>query len=210
MVKYNNDGSINGEESYVLIAEQQAGFLTASPLKGGVDQYSPLNGNITYRVMGNYAGNVVNGSVKETTRSFKNLFDDGFLPFTIPELVGQGKVEKSTVSFSYSAPTIKVTDIAAQSASSNYLISDITFEVRNVAGELVFTACYANVSEHFAPNNLKTFPLTEAMTENQMYANGDYVGENLAKYTDGTYTIEILCRLSTGELISVYSGKLTK
>ena len=210
VVKYNDDGSINGEESYVLIAEQKASFLTASPLAGGVDQYSPLNGNITYRIMGNYAGNVVNGSVKEMKRSFKNLFDDGFLPFTIPELVGQGEVERSTVSFSYSAPTIKVTDIAAQSASSNYLISDITFEVRNVAGELVFTACYANVSEHFSPNDLKTFPLTMAMTANQMYANGGYVGENLAKYTDGTYTIEILCRLSTGELISAYSGKLTK
>jgi hypothetical protein len=209
VVMYNDDGTINGDESYVLIAEQKASFLTASPLKGGVDLYSPLNNRgITYRIMGNYAGNVVNDNVKTMKWSFTHLYNEGFLPFTTPELAGKSVVEESYATISYSGATITPDILKKHSISSNYPISDVNFEVRNDKGEVVFTACFGNTTSN--PFAMKKRSLSDALTNNKMYANTQYIYNNLSNYTDGTYTIEILCRLSTGELTSVYLGTLTK
>jgi hypothetical protein len=208
VVVRNSDGTINGDESYVLIAEQKASFLTAAPTKGGVDLYSPLDDGITYRIMGNYAGNIVNGTVREMKWTFKKLYSEGFLPFTVPELAGKDDVEKSVVSMNYTAPSITLNTLSNKSITSNYPISDVNFRVINSKGETVFTACFGNATD--TPFDMKTRYLSDALTNNRMYEDRSYIKNNLSKYTDGTYTIEVLCRLGTGELISVYLGTLTK
>ena len=209
VVVYNNDGTINGDESYVLIAEQKASFLTASPTKGGVDLYSPLNDRgITYRIMGNYAGNTVNETLREMKWSFKTLYDKGFLPFTVPELAGKGKVETSYVEFEYNKDTISLDVMKNLKIASNYVISDVTINVTDASGNLVFTAFYGNITD--TPMDMKIRLLDDILTSNRIYENRSHIKDNLENYTDGTYTIEILCRLGTGELKSVYNGKLVK
>lgn len=209
VVVYNNDGTINGDESYVLIAEQKASFLTASPTKGGVDLYSPLNNRgITYRIMGNYAGNTVNETLREMKWSFKTLFDKGFLPFTVPELAGKGKVEKSYVEFEYNKETISIDVMKNLELCSNYVISDVTINVKDASGNLVFTACYGNITN--TPIEMRIRLFEDILTANKMYENKSHIKDNLEKYTDGTHTIEILCRLGTGELVSAYVGTLAE
>ena len=207
VIVYNEDGTINGEESYMLIGEQKASFLTASPLKGGIDLYSPLNDRgVTYRIMGNYAGNTVNGNVRTMKWTFKYLFDEGFLPFTVPELAGTGIVEESYVSMNYSAETITLSKLESCSVTSNYFISDVNFALRDAEGNVVFTACFGNYVNN--PSLMTKYSLSNALKSNNMYADKAYVYNNLVNYTDGTYTLEISCRLSTGELISVFNGSL--
>ena len=209
VVVYNDDGTINGDESYVLIAEQKASFLTASPEKGGVDLYSPLNSRgVTYRIMGNYAGNTVNETLREMKWSFKTLFGEGFLPFTVPELAGTGKVEVSEIEFEHTEPSISLKTLETLTVSSNYVISDISFEIRDESGNTVFTACYGNITD--VPYQMMTRSFSDALTKNDMYTSKTHVKDNLGKYTNGTYTIEILCRLGTGELKSAYVGTLTE
>ena len=209
VVVYNDDGTINPYKSYVLVAEQKATFLTDSPEYGGVDLYSPLNDSgETYRVMGNYPGVEVNGEITEMKWDFYTLYDENYSPFTIPELAGTGAVEKSKVTFKHKNETITIDDIKSQTVSANYMISDVTFTVRDKDGSVVFEGYHAN--DKTTPNKTKKCALETAFTENIIYSDADYLYNNLIKYTDGTYTLEILCQLSTGELLSAYKGTLTE
>jgi hypothetical protein len=88
------------------------------------------------------------------------------------------------------------------------MISDVTIEIQNQKGANMFRGWFANVTDD--PNHTKYRLLSDALNNNEMYSNKGHIGERLKKYTDGTYQIEILCRLSTGELLSVYKGTLTE
>ncbi|MBR5452977.1 MAG: hypothetical protein IKV54_02760, partial [Clostridia bacterium] len=209
VVVYNDDGAINPYKSYVLIGEQKASFLTDSPKYGGVDLYSPMNGNgETYRVMGNYPGNTVNGKITEMKWTFYELFEDNYTPFTVPELAGTGEVEKAKLTFKYTESAISIEGIRGMTVSSNYMISDVIFNVTDAEGNLVFSGCHAN--ENTNVKKTMKCALEGAFIENILYEDTDYLYNNLAKYTDGNYTVEITCRISTGELLSAYKGTLVE
>ena len=84
--------------------------------------------------------------------------------------------------------------------------SDVNFEVRDAEGNVVFTACFGNYVDR--PYKMRSYSLSGALTSNNMYADKSHVYNNLVNYTDGTYTLKISCRISTGELISVFEGSL--
>ena len=205
------DGSIDGEKSYVLVAEQKASFLTASPTKGGVDLYSPLNDKgITYRIMGNFAGNIVNDKVKEMKWTFQTLYDKGYLPFTIPELLGTDPVEAPEIKFNHTADKISLsTELTKLTVFANYAISDIHINIKDASGNQVYSAMYCKVGNDIAA--LKYASLDEALNNNLIYKDKTTIGKTLkSQYADGSYTIEIVCRLGTGEELVVYTGTLTK
>ncbi|MBR2635043.1 MAG: hypothetical protein IKD31_05640 [Clostridia bacterium] len=205
-VVYNANGTINGTESYVLIAEQKASFLTASPAKGGVDLYSPMNSEgATYRIMGNWPGTIVNEKVKEMKWNFVYLFDTGYLPFTIPEFSGADPVEKAEASMSHPSETIKFHTIKAKTITSNYCISDVTINVKNKDGKIVYSGFYCPTG---VPS--KTVSLEGALLNNVIYKNKGAINLALSGYTDGNYTLEVQCRVSTGELFTVYTGTITE
>lgn len=212
VVVYNDDGSINPTESYLLIAEQKASFLSASPLKGGVDLYSPLNESkgLTYRIMGNYAGNVVNDKVKEMKWTFDYLYTEGYLPFTIPELVGQDDVEEVDIKFNTQATgdTITLAQLKSSNITCNYPISDVHVTLIDKEGNQVFTGMYAEGATNII--DLKNVRVTDVLTNNAIYASKDYIEEGLLEYGFSKYTIEISCRVSTGELITIYTGTFKK
>jgi hypothetical protein len=168
VIVYNDDGSIDGKESYLLIAEQKASFLDKSPLKGGVDLYSPLNEKkgLTYRIMGNYAGNIVNDKVKDMKWTFEYLYKEGYLPFTIPELVGQDEVEEPEIKFNTQATgdTITLAQLKSSNLQCNYPISDIHFTLTDNEGKVVFTGMYAEGAANVI--DLKNARMSDALTNN--------------------------------------------
>ena len=207
VVVYNDDGSINGEKSYVCVAEQKASFLTAAPSSGGVELYSPLNANgTTYRIMGNYWGTVVNGVVKDMEWSFEELYDKGFLPFTVPELIGLDPIEEAEVGFSHEGSTITMYELSAASVTSNYFISDIHFTVKDKSGNETYIGMYASSTEDYL--DYTPTVLSNALIKNKIYSSKTYIKTELDKYMNGDYTIIITCRVSTGELLTVYTGTL--
>ena len=207
VVVYKADGSIDGDKSYVCVAEQKASFLTASPSKGGVDLYSPLNDKgITYRIMGNYWGTVVNGVVKDMEWSFKELYDKGFLPFTAPELIGKDPVEAATASFSYTQGSITLSQLSAAKVTSNYSISDVHFTVKDANGNDTYIGMYAK--EAGTLSGYRSSSMSEALKNNIIYSSKSYIQSELEKYVGKGYTLVITARVSTGELLTVYTGTL--
>lgn len=207
VVVYKADGSIDGNKSYLCIAEQQAYFLTDAPENGGIELYSPLGGEgLTYRVMGNYWGSVVNGQVKDMEWSFKELYDQGFLPFTAPELVGKNPVEKATVTFSHKKDTITMGELGLSKVTSNYSISDVHFTVRDADGTETYIGMYAKQAGTLAA--YKVSELANGLSNNIIYSSKDYIRTELEKYTGGSYELIVTCRVSTGELLTAYTGTL--
>lgn len=216
VVVRDSEGRIDGNASYVLIAEQTSLFLTATPDKGGVPLYSPLGDKgLTYRIQGNFSGNIVNGKVKEMKRSFEYLFKQGYLPFTVPELVGKSLIERTRIGLydaeneAYKEKVIKASELKGMTIQSNYAISDIHFIIRDENGNELFNSMYAFVANDVT--SLMTFTMKGALLDNPLYANGGHI--NVAVWdhaASGKNTLEITARVSTGELISVYKGTLTE
>ncbi|MBR2635044.1 MAG: hypothetical protein IKD31_05645 [Clostridia bacterium] len=209
-VVYQSNGLIDGENSYIIYAEQQAHFRTASPLDGGVELYSPLNGDgATFRIQGFYPGTVMNGQVKEMKWTFNTLYEKGYFPFTIPEYSGAAPIEPATATIGHDSDKIRLSGLRMKTLSSNYYVSDVHFSVKDANGKEVFTAVYCSDGKTSA-HSMKNVPLNPALFANPIYDSKGYINFNLSKYTDGNHTLEIQCRVSTGEMLSAYVGTLTE
>ena len=220
-VVYGENGEIDGEQSYVLIGEQTAGFLTAPPDDGGVERYSPLNDKgDTYRIQGNYSGDIVNGEVWDMKWNFDHLFGMGYMPFTVKELCGLKPVDKSEVELvlsdeKYTADHIKADELGKMNIKSNYAISDTHFIIIDENGNEVFSAMYAALAEDIdrdAPvESLKNYSVHTALFDNLIYQDRELIDKNVQNYaTKGNYKLKITARVSTGELLTVYEGTLIK
>jgi len=210
-----SNGVIDGDNSYVLIAEQDCCHLTTSPPRGGVDRYAPLNdkGDV-YRMSGNFAGNMDSGKVFEGKMTFQELYESGFLPFTIPELAGTDPIEKVSLELYksntlYTDSAVKVGDLKSMTIKCNYAISDIHFIIRDENGNEIFNAMYPKFANDVP--TLMTYSLNDALYENTIFQNNGIINravwENAA---GGKNTLEITARVSTGELLTVYKGTLTE
>lgn len=127
--------------------------------------------------------------------TFAELFKSSYLPFTIKEFIGQDPVEKGTATLvSDQTFPLSVDSLAKATVEANYEISDITARVTDENGKEVYSYT-SNCSwlEYKKQLNTTIFPAKLS-----------------AFAKKGGHKIEILCRIGTGELISVYSGELTK
>lgn len=221
VVAYGENGEIDGENSYVLIGEQTAGYLTEAPQKGGELRYSPMNDKgDTYRIQGNFAGDIVNGKVRDMKWSFDYLFKAGYMPFTLKELCGQKSVDRSEVSLllsdeSYNASYIKASEIENMRITSNYAISDTHFIIIDSNGNEVFSAMYGALAEDIEREKsvdvLKNYSIKTALFENVIYHDKECINKAIQKYAEeGGYKLKITARVSTGELLTVYEGELVK
>lgn len=221
VVVYDESGEIDGEQSYVLIGEQTAGFLTAPPDDGGVERYSPMNDKgDTYRIQGNYSGDVVNGEVWDMKWSFDYLFRVGYMPFTVKELFGLKAVDKSEIALilsdeAYTDDYVKTSDLKQMTIKSNYPISDAHFIIIDEDGNEVFNAMYAALTEDIdrvAPaESLKKYSVHTALFENIIYQDKEIINKNIESYAiKGGYSLKITARVSTGELLTVFEGALIK
>ena len=116
-VVYNEDGTINGEESWLCIIEQ-----------GAIWEEGVSTGGIPYQ----YERSI------ERKFTFNKLFTGAYLPFTFGELIGTDPIEETEVTFSYSGETITKEQLFSAKVTSNYNISDVYIYVYDAAGNEIY------------------------------------------------------------------------
>ncbi len=171
VVVKNADGTINGDKSYVTILDQT--FSKHTTIQENGIKIDTL------------------GSVDDK-RSFKELFDAGCIPFTIPEFIGLDPVEKSEISTNHTKDTITYNELSSVKITSNYAISYATFTVKNSKGKVLY-------SEHVytcAQQLLEFKPFNGLVLDTKL----------LRELADGKNTMEITARIGTGEVLTVFSG----
>lgn len=167
-------GKVDPEKSYILYIDQHSGWKD--------DQQT--NGDPFLRQGG------VNSKM-----TFKKLFNSSYLPFTLPELVGEDPVEKSETTFSFTeGDTISIQQLKDSSVTSNYAISDTYVIILDKDGKQVE---YKAVRARRA--SVKVMSL-----ENAVFST------SLSKYANDDHSIRVEVQISTGERVCVYEGRLTK
>ncbi|MBQ4037419.1 MAG: hypothetical protein IJC84_04765 [Clostridia bacterium] len=178
VVKRNADGTINGEESYCYFQDQQHLRKDAVQPDG-----SPLS--------------VMKGV--EHKYSFKELYQKGYLPFTLAEFHGLDPVEKGEVSFTLGdKESLSVKDFLTGEIRANYAISDVNITFFDKEGKVTGTHPYL-MATHKGIRNLS---LKSAVFGPQAMMTRYITGE-------GT-TMRVDVRISTGEVFTVYQGGITK
>ena len=164
------DGKIDPDQSYITYLDQGSSWTTGKQpggtkikTQGGVDK----------------------------KMTFAQMYNDGYLPWRIPEFAGLDPVEKAAASISLSGDTT-VSRLLSAKLSANYPISDITFTVKDQSGNVVKTVTVPTLDL-----NIREHVLAAAVRNAQ-----------LEGFADGKHTIEISIRISTGEKLPVYTGTL--
>lgn len=126
--------------------------------------------------------------------TFRELLDHGYIPFTFGEFLGTDPVEETQCSFSHTGDTITPSQLRAGTVNANYGLSDAYAIIRDKDGNPVFQCVKRAEKAGTATLNFyKTYP-----------------DDAFDDYASGEYTVEILCQLSTGERLSIYTGTLVK
>lgn len=113
----NEDGTINGEESY-LVCSDQICYNTTDKYKR-----TQSDGSVYYIAGG-----------QNIKYSFNELFKDGYLPFTFAEFLGTDPVEDGKVLLDYTGNTITPRQVCTSTVTSNYIMCDVYFIVTDANG----------------------------------------------------------------------------
>ena len=127
--------------------------------------------------------------------TFRKLYNSNYVPFTFKEFLGQDPVEATSVSFSHTDGTITKSQLFGGTVTCNYGITDAYAIVKDASGKEVY---------RHAVRNSTAWGKTLKMAE-----TGAKVDSWGSLPTSGTYTVELLVQLGTGERPTVYSGQLT-
>ena len=125
--------------------------------------------------------------------TFNDLMMDGYIPFTFAEFLGTDPIEETEVTFNHSGATITPDQVNTGVVTANYSVSDIYAHVKDSSGNIVLTVA----SRSTKPTKELNFFRKVSSSE-------------WSAYTDGNYTVEIVCQLGTGERPTIYTGKLVK
>ena len=176
VVTRNADGTIDPVLSYITIIDLDNSWNTQ------VDQYGQ-----TY----NYQGNI------DMRLSFKELLNNGFIPFTFGEFTGAASVERLDISVSYGKETVTLEKLSELFVESNYGITDVYISIRNANGVEVYKKAYRS------PENGKT---TIHFNEEEIVSTwGDLDSVEPGKYY---YTVEISAQSITGGETVLWEGIL--
>ena len=178
-VEYLPDGTIDGEKSYITLIDQGMGWTDGTSKAG--DAYLYKTG-------------------VDVKKTFFKLESGGFLPFTFKEFTGEDPIEKTEVSFSHQGDTITREQLFSAKVVSNYSISDIYAIVRDEKGNEVYKHAVRCIEA-----NTEELDFLETAKEDATFDNVERWGT----LNPGTYTVEIVVQLGTGERPTVYKGQLT-
>ena len=198
VVVRNSDGTIDGDNSYVMVIDQAATWKTLSNDAGDTFQHKN------------------NVNVKFT---FTKLFNSSYIPFTFKEFLGEASIQDTTVSLvnsggtayvdgtiresdrayitSQTTDTLAWSDLFSARVKSNYGIVDVYVTLYNAAGEQF----YRHAVRTGTANN-RSLAMAESGPQVTVwqYAN---VFENR------TYAADVEVQLATGERVVIWSGNLT-
>lgn len=183
VVVRNADGTINPEESYVLVHEQGTGGTLS-------DKHNYAQGNgVAMRPLGTI----------DNKFTFQKLLEKGYIPFTLKEFTGEDPVEPGESWLG--TPTTKLetgADIDAnglfcQILYANYNICTILVEVKAPDGTVLVSYYPQAITKPYTYNIGLTGMLQEA---------------RVAPYANGKNTIHISAQLANGELKEAFSTVL--
>ncbi len=126
--------------------------------------------------------------------SFNEIFKKNYLPFTFAELIGTDPVEEASATCSITDAAASIDTFSKGVVEANYAISDVQLTLTDAEGKVILSKFTANTASNKRSLNLSTVFLPSLRT---------YV-----KNADCTVTLD--CRLSTGNVIRIYSGTLLK
>ena len=176
VIVYHSDGSIDAEQSYALVHEQDAiGSKTENK------NYTQDNG-VIMRPLG----------TADKKYTFRQLLDKGYIPFTLPELIGTDPVEPGEAYLGTAQKRIEngqdisFKELLSNNLNVNYALCTVEIQVKDADGNVVYS---------FKPS-LRTTP----MTFTAPLGNDDLLKE-LPAYVNGTNTIHVYARMANGELI---------
>lgn len=176
-VVYNDDGTINGEQSYAVILEQ-----TSSCERSGEETY--VNKDL---------GTVYLCEILDKQWSFSELFSKGYLPVTCKELVDASPRAEITVTDSVSDPT--TSNMFTGTVSSNYRISSVTVTITDKKGNEVQSAtCYPRQTEM---NEFSMFHFVDPVEAAVMQGS-----VSMADLEAGDYHCSCSCQLSNGVTVT--------
>ena len=131
-------------------------------------------------------------TVPYSKKTFAETYQESYVPFTFAEFTGQAPVEKSETTFSHEKETVTVDELKLSTITSNYAVS-----------HAVITAFDENGKELLS----KTAFCTKADEKSFSLGSCLYPSE-LTKLAKKGAPITVTCRLSTGEIQTVYQGTL--
>ena len=173
-VEYNTDGTINADNSYCLVHEQGGGGD-----QDGKSYYDEALGATVYRI-----------ASTDNKYTFRKLFDKGYLPITIKELVDPSPLPEPVVTDSRTENSID--KIYFGEISSNYRISHVTIDITDANGKVVQSCtCFVREVQKYC-FEMKSFRV-DSVSE-VLY--GQFDPDALP---EGTYTCTVTCHISTGE-----------
>ena len=197
VVVYNADGTIDGDQSYVLLIDQHQKWTEATNAAGDTFQHKN------------------NVGVKHT---FKKLYDTGYIPFTFAEFLGQASIEDTRVQLTkektplisgtiresdrayitdLAADTLAWSDIFASHVQSNYGVVDVYVTLYNAAGHEIYR--HAVRSGTAGNKNLV------------MEESGDMVTiwQHAELTENSAFNGKIEVQLATGERVVIFDGTIT-
>ena len=157
----NEDGTINGRESYIHFIDQTHHW----------EEKQRENGDI-YNIKANIDGKY----------TFAELYENNYIPFTFAEFVGLDPVEDGECIFSYTGSEITILKLKQVIVTSNYGMSDLYAIIRDGKNNVVYTA----VQRMNSASIMQTvFGETIDSTKMAEYADGNYTVEVVAQLSNG-------------------------
>lgn len=121
VVVRNEDGTINGKKSYIMLAEQGQHTKAKYHLRTTSD-------GTEYRIRGNDG----------KAYSFQSLYEAGYLVHTFAEFIGENPVEAGSVTMDHTKAVTSAEMLAQGYIRANYPISDVFITVYNSKNEIVY------------------------------------------------------------------------
>lgn len=201
VVVYNDDGTINPDQSYVFILEQHSNQVER-PLSANNESIQNMIDGTVYEAkevdFSSKNDSVVhNISGVDNKFTFTKLFKTGYLPITCAELRGTKAIEKATVSCEVQPEAAVDNDaLNAIVVVSNYRVAKISTVITDADGKVVYETTSYNKD-----NNTNESVLTS------MQVSVSKAAINRMKLDkNATYNVSITALVSSGETLPVYSG----
>lgn len=184
-VQYNEDGSVNGEESYALITDQSGVQLGKE-----LTRFDEQLGQDVYVLCG-----------VDAERSFDWLYNSGYLPVTCKELIDPTPLPEEQITASVAFEGID--SLLSGELQSNYRLSHVQMTIYDEQGSVVQKAigfCQEQDMYAYKLNKLRMTDLGEAK-------DGAIDPKALP---EGTYRCVLTCTVSTGRTLTVRDVTFSK
>ena len=197
VVVYNDDGTINGDESYIYIIDQAQTWKTGTNEAGDTYQYK---------------------SSVNAKKTFTQLFESNYIPFTFEEFLGTNPIETTEVSLvkgstTYVKGTVAEADRSFQTTKTTKSLTWSNLMASNVTSNYGVVDVYIIIKDTLGNELYKhaVRTATAGNTNMPLEESGEMVTtwQTKALTSGKTYNAEIVVQLSTGERPTIWNGQLT-